>query len=199
MEKIQFQKMKIIGLGLILVLSTVGFLSFNTASQADSIKLNQFTTHLIMEVDGVDGESKFEGANHGIDILSFSWSLAQPNAGATGATRRRGNVIINEFFVIKEMDKSSPKLAEAVAQGKVYPKVTITSYLSDNSHYYQYELKNVIVSSYQVSGSAGGESLPVESISLNFEEIKYTYTEFDDKGGSKGNVEFSWKVEEGES
>jgi len=34
---------------------------------------------------------------------------------------------------------------------------------------------------------------------LNFEEIKVTYTECDSSGQSKGNVEYSWKVEEGES
>ncbi len=38
---------------------------------------------------------------------------------------------------------------------------------------------------------------PMEEFSLNFEEIKVTYTECDEMGMSKGNVEFSWKVEEG--
>ena len=38
----------------------------------------------------------------------------------------------------------------------------------------------------------------MEDFSLNFEEIKVTYTENDNKGKSKGNVEYSWKVEEGE-
>jgi len=37
-------------------------------------------------------------------------------------------------------------------------------------------------------------------LSLNFEEIKVTYTECDPSTGkAKGNVEYSWKVEEGES
>jgi type VI secretion system secreted protein Hcp len=37
----------------------------------------------------------------------------------------------------------------------------------------------------------------MEEFSLNFEEIKVTYTENDAKGKSKGNIEYSWKVEEG--
>ena len=32
----------------------------------------------------------------------------------------------------------------------------------------------------------------------NFEEVKQTYVEYDAKGSKKGNVEFKWKVEEGE-
>jgi len=37
----------------------------------------------------------------------------------------------------------------------------------------------------------------MEDLSLNFEEIKVTYTETDNTGKKKGNVEYSWKVEEG--
>lgn len=38
-----------------------------------------------------------------------------------------------------------------------------------------YELKNVLVSSYQVGGAGQSENVPTEEISLNFEEIKVTY------------------------
>ena len=38
----------------------------------------------------------------------------------------------------------------------------------------------------------------METFSLNFEEIKVTYTEVDRTGATKGNVEYNWKVEEAE-
>jgi len=47
--------------------------------------------------------------------------------------------------------------------------------------------------------SGTGDDIPMEEFSLNFEEIKVTYTENDSTGKSKGNVEYSWKVEEGEA
>ena len=56
-----------------------------------------------------------------------------------------------------------------------------------------------MVTSYDISGSGQSEEVPMETFSLNFEEIKVTYTECDREGKSKGNVEYSWKVEEGES
>ena len=65
--------------------------------------------------------------------------------------------------------------------------------------YYAYELKNVMVTSYNIGGDGQSESVPTENFSLNFEEIKVTYTECDRAGKKKGNVEYSWKVEEGES
>jgi len=65
--------------------------------------------------------------------------------------------------------------------------------------YYAYELKNVLVTSYSVGGSGQSDDVPMEQFSLNYEEIKVTYTENDSKGKKKGNVEYSWKVEEGEA
>jgi type VI protein secretion system component Hcp len=63
--------------------------------------------------------------------------------------------------------------------------------------YLRYELKNVMVTSYQSTVDACG--LAYDNLTLNSEEVKVTYTEIDDEGYSKGNVEWSWKVEEGES
>ena len=54
-----------------------------------------------------------------------------------------------------------------------------------------------MVSSHSISAAGSGDAIPTESLSLNFEEVKQTYVEFDAKGSKKGNVEMNWKVEEG--
>ena len=131
-----------------------------------------------------------------------SWS-SQARGGQTGQTRRRGDVVLENIVCVRELDKASPKLAEAVCKGKVFPKVEIhvTASYTDAGRvtYYAYELKNVQVTSYNVSGSGQSEQVPTEEVSLNFEEIKVTYTENDTKGGKKGNIEYTWKVEEGKT
>ena len=156
-----------------------------------------------IKFDGVDGETLDKDHKAWSDILSFSQGVSQPGGSATGATRRRGDAILDDVSVSKELDKSSPKIAESVCKGKVYPKVEIhlTASYTDagRTTYYAYELKNVLVTSYNISGSGQSEDVPTEQISMNFEEIKVTYTECDSKGGKKGNVEYSWKVEEAES
>jgi type VI secretion system secreted protein Hcp len=103
--------------------------------------------------------------------------------------------------ISKEYDKSSPKLAEAMLSGKVFPKVEIhdtATYGEGRATFLKYELKNVMVSSHNISAAGGGDAVPHENMSLNFEEVKKTYVEYDEKGGKKGNVEMTWKVEEGE-
>ena len=155
-----------------------------------------------IKFDGVDGEAQDKDHKGWSDIASFSQGLYQPGGAATGATRRRGDVIMDDIAVSKELDKASPKISEAVCKGKVFPKVEIqlTASYTDAGRvtYYAYELKNVLVTSYNIGGSGQSEDVPMEDFSLNFEEIKVTYTEVDNTGKKKGNVEYSWKVEEGE-
>ena len=156
-----------------------------------------------IKFDGVDGEAQDDKHKGWCDLVSFSQGMHKPGGGATGATRRRGDVILDDISATKELDKASPKLAEAVCNGKVFPKVEIhlTASYTDAGRvtYYAYELKNVLVTSYNISGSGQSDTVPMEDFMMNFEEIKVTYTETDAKGKQKGNVEYSWKVEEGKA
>lgn len=156
-----------------------------------------------IKFDGVDGEAQDKDHKQWSDLLSFSQGMSQPGGGATGPTRRRGDVVVDDLVCQKELDKSSPKIAEAVCNGKIFPKVEIhlTASTTDEGRvtYYAYELKNSMVTSYDISGMGQSEEVPTENFTINFEEIKVTYTETDREGKSKGNVEYSWKVEEGEA
>ncbi len=180
-----------------------------------------------VKFEGVDGESKSKDHEGWSEIVSFSQPIVTPGESATGATRRRADVILEDIMIVKEIDKASPKLAESICMGKVFPKVEI--HLTGPSEgstcqgtFYAYELKNVMITSYKVTGSnplayalvapapdsilpysgpfiVQAVDAPMEELSLNFEEIKVTYTECDSTGKSKGNVEYSWKVEEAEA
>jgi type VI secretion system secreted protein Hcp len=156
-----------------------------------------------MKFSDIDGEAQDKDHKGWSDIISFNQAIHKPMSGATGPTRRRGDVVLEDIVVVKELDKASPKIAEAVCKGKVFDKVEIhiTASYTDSGRvtYFAYELKNVSVTSYNVSGSGQAEDVPSEEISMNPEEVKVTYTECDAAGKKKGNVEYSWKVEEGES
>ncbi len=152
-----------------------------------------------IKFDGIDGESKAKGNEKWSDLAHFTQAIHKPGTGATGAQRRRGTVMLDDLQCSKVLDKSSPKIAEAVCLGKIFPKVEIhvkTSGVGTGREpFYKYELKNVMVTSYNVNG--GSQDVPSENFSLNFEEIKVTYTEMDEKGTKKGDVAYGWKVEEG--
>jgi len=156
---------------------------------------------MFIQITGIDGEATDDAHKDWIEILSYSMGMADPEAGATGATRRRGTVVLEDIVLVKELDKSSPKLMEKCAKGEVIPSLVMDVCRvagESSSTYYKYELENVMVTSFYSSGSTE-EGVPVETITLNYEEITVTYTETDSEGKSKGNVEFNWKVEEGET
>lgn len=156
-----------------------------------------------IKFDGVDGEAKDKDHKGWSDLTSAGYSAHQPGGHKTGATRRRGDVIMEDLTCSKELDKASPKIAEALIAGSVYAKVEIDFTASTTGKgrvtYLKYVLTNVLVTSYSLHGAGQSETVPHEDFSLNFEEIKVTYTENDEKGKKKGNIEFGWKVEEGEA
>ena len=158
-----------------------------------------------MKLGDIKGEATDSKHKEWIEVLSISQSVVR-GEGLTGQSRRRGDVIMEDIVCVKELDKSSPKLAESVCTGKVFPKVeiemTATYTNADGTDgrvtYYKYELTNVMVTSYTISGSAQGAEVPTEQFSLNFEEIRVIYTKQGDAAGNGGgNVEYPWKVEEG--
>ena len=159
------------------------------------------TAAAYIKFDGVDGEATDRDHRQWSDILSVSQGQYVPPSPMPGG-RARAGCVAQEIVVTKALDKASPKLAEAVCRATVFPKVEIelTARYTDMGRvtYYAYELKNVQVTSYHV-GTTAADPVPVEELTLNFEEIKVTYTETDNQGRSKGNVEYEWKVEEGES
>jgi len=154
-----------------------------------------------IKFDGVDGEAKAKDHKGWSKLASFGQGLHKPVGSSTGSTRRRGEVIFDDITVSKKLDKAGVKIAEAMCRGKVFAKVEIhlTASYTDAGRvtYYAYELKNVLVTSYSISGSGQPNDVPVEDLALNFEEIKVTYSEMSIKGNKKGIVEYSWTVEEG--
>lgn len=154
-----------------------------------------------IKFDGVDGEALSARHEGWSNLSTVTQVIEREIATDTGSTRTRGTAKFADLLCTKELDKSSPKLAEAVANGKVFPTVEIQ--LTRNGEggqvaYLTYKLKNVMITSYNLFGQGNNISgTNHESLALNFEEITMTYTVFALDGSTDGNVEFMWKVEEG--
>ena len=155
-----------------------------------------------LKMGDIKGESTDSGHADWINLLSVSNSITRPMAaGASGSTRHRSSATFGDIVCVKEVDASTPKLQEAIADGTNFPKVNIdlttSSEGGERLPYLTWELVNARVSSYSVSGATDGSAVPTEQISLNFEEIKVTYYKYDKDNKSKGQVDYGWKIEEG--
>ena len=152
--------------------------------------------------DGVDGEATDAAHDKWIDILTIDWSVD------TKQKKKKTKPIVGEFVITMAYEKSSPKLLEKLASGSTIPslEIELTKTVPDPATggeqkvtYLRYELTNVRITSYDVNASGSDlEAPPTVVVGNNFEEIKVTYTEYDDTGTAKGNVEAELKVGKGE-
>ena len=108
--------------------------------------------------------------------LALPWRSRRQGGGA-------GKVGVHDISITKEVDKASPKLSLACADGTHFKKVTITLRKAGKT-YLTYNLTDVLISSVQISGSGGGQDVPLESISLNFTKIALAVQQVGPKGGS---------------
>jgi type VI secretion system secreted protein Hcp len=152
---------------------------------------------IFMQITGITGESTDDAHEDWIEVLSYSHSVSQPASGITTGGRTAGRAEHQDFTITKELDKASPKLALYCCNGTHIEEVTIELCYADGdkSKFMEYALTDVIVTSVIPSGYADSEGRPTEQVSLNYGKIQWIYTEYDDSGKSKGNVEAQWNVE----
>ena len=151
---------------------------------------------MFLEIKEVPGESMKKGHEGQIDIVSFSFGAVQHGSFARGgAGGGSGKAEFQDISIVKEVDKSSPKLFQACAAGTHFPKSTIFVRKAGDKplEYYKVELKDLIVSSVQNSGSSSGDAV-MESITLNCAVINFTYVEQDAKGGAGKTVTAGYNV-----
>jgi len=153
-----------------------------------------------MEVVGktqgkIDGSCDMDGREDTILVYSVQHKVhipRDPQAGTPSGKRIHGPLTI-----LKETDKSSPKLYQALATGETLKKVKLKWYrispAGTEEHYFTHTLEKAIV--IDISADTPVAFLPenepyrhMENISFNYEKIKWTW-EID---GIES--EDSWKV-----
>ena len=162
----------------------------------------------------IDGESSDQAHDKWIDILSVDFNDLRTitvskdidsstpkliEAACKGDESDPGFGVICDGFSVTEPPDPSSDVPLVLPDWLVEIDICRTTHGKELQCYLRFELQRVRVTSYSISGSTEGDQVPTENFSLTFQEIKVTYTEFDDKGKKGGNIEYTWKVEEGES
>jgi type VI secretion system secreted protein Hcp len=148
---------------------------------------------MFLKIDGIEGESRDDKHKNEIELLSFSFGASQAGSSGFGGGAGVGKVQVHDFVFSKHYDKSSPKLFEACATGKHDAKLTLICRKAGGAQqeYLKVTLSEAMISSVQDSGS-GGESLPSESVTVNFSKIEIEYKPQDEKGNLGGVVKAGW-------
>lgn len=155
---------------------------------------------MFIHIEGIDGESKDDEHEGWIDVQSYDHSVTQPVSDISGG-RTTSKSEHSDFSIVKELDKSSPKLALRVCDGQHIPSVVLELVNPDDTRmkYMVYELRDVIISSVSPIGDPDSGARPLEELTLNYAEIGWTYTEYEGNwtspGKGAGDVSAGWNVE----
>jgi type VI secretion system secreted protein Hcp len=151
---------------------------------------------MFLMLDGIKGESADDKHKGEIDIEAFSWGMSQSGSGHRSTGLGTGKVDINDISITKFIDKSTPSIMLACANGKhiAKGKITLRKAGENPLDYLTVDMENILISNYQTSGSEGGNERPAENISLNFGKVKVEYWTQSEKGAKGENANFSWDI-----
>jgi len=150
-----------------------------------------------LKIDGFKGECQDSKHKDEIEVESFSWGETQTGTARAGGGMGSGKVSMQDFHFVMRVNKASPKLMLACAQGEHIGKAVLTCRKAgkDQQEYLTVTFGDVMVSSYQTNGGSA-EVIPMDQISLNFAKVEVDYKEQKPDGSLGGSVKAGYNVKE---
>jgi type VI secretion system secreted protein Hcp len=138
-----------------------------------------------LKLDGIDGESGDTKFAKNIQLESWSWGESNSGSfGSHGTGGGAGKVSMQDFHFVMLMNNASPTLSQKCATGEHIKTAELNCRKAGGTGqvFLTIKLSDVLVSSYQTGGSAHGEIVPTDQISLNFAKIEMAYGKQDTAG-----------------
>jgi type VI secretion system secreted protein Hcp len=148
-----------------------------------------------LKIDGIPGESQDKTHKEEIQLDNFSFGASQSGTFGTGGGGGAGKVQFQDFHFVMNVNKASPKMFLACAQGEHIKKAILTCRKAgkDQQEYLKYTFTDLLISSF--STSSGGE-LPVDQISFNFAKLEVEYKEQKADGTLGGAVKAGYDLKQ---
>ena len=130
-----------------------------------------------LKIEGIPGESQDHKHKDEIQIESWSWGETQSGAHGHGGGGGAGKVSMQDFHFVMKVNKSSPKLLLACANGEHIKSALLTCRKAgkEQQEFLKYKFSDLLISSYQTGGSGGSDIVPTDQISFNFTKIEVEY------------------------
>jgi type VI secretion system secreted protein Hcp len=146
-----------------------------------------------LKIDGIEGESQDSKHKGEIEIDSFSWGASQTGTANRGGGMGAGKVAMQDFSFLMKINKASPKLMLACANGSHIKNATLVCRKAgkDQQEYLKIIFSDLLVSSYETTGTGDSNVIPSDKISLNFTKIEIEYKE-QKPDGTLGGTMKAW-------
>lgn len=143
-----------------------------------------------LKIDGIQGESQDKTHKSEIEIESFSWGATQTGTASHGGGMGAGRVSVQDFTFMMQVNKASPKLFLACAQGEHIKNAVLTCRKAgkEQQEYLKVTFTDLMVSNYLTSGAGASGAAPMDAISLNFSKMEMEYKEQKADGSLGGAI-----------
>ncbi len=151
-----------------------------------------------LKIDGVQGESQDAKHKNEIEIESWNWGESQSGTASHGGGMGAGKVAMQDFSFVMRVNKSSPKLMLACAQGEHIKGAVLTCRKAgkDQQEYLKWTFTDLLVSSYQTGGTGASDVVPLDQISLNFSKVECEYKEQKPDGSLGGTIKAHYDMKQ---
>ena len=144
----------------------------------------------------VKGESNMTDYKDKMELLSFSHGVAMQITGdISNSERTSGKPNHQDMTVTKYLDQASPVLNQSCCEGKPFATVDVIIGRNESGKVVElmrYTMKNCLISSISVGG--GGGDKPVETVTLNYNQLTWNFTAQTPEAGTEGNVNGKWNL-----
>jgi type VI secretion system secreted protein Hcp len=130
-------------------------------------------TDIFAKLGDIKGESTDSKHKDEIEVLSFSWGLANTPSGSS--SNAAGKATFQDVSIVHTVDKATPGLMKACATGKHFPEAVITQRKAGKGQheYLIVKMNDVIITS--VANENPSSQLGTETVTIKFSKVHLEY------------------------
>src|SRR5215471_10443101 len=149
---------------------------------------------IFAKIGDIKGESLDDKHKDEIEVLSFSWGVANTGGTAAGGEGGAGKATFQDLSIVHKIDKASPLLMRACATGMHLKEATITHRKAGKGQqgYLIVKMNDVIITSVRNGDTDAGPH--VESVSLTFAKVDLEYRPVKADGSLDAGVHFKYDI-----
>ena len=142
-----------------------------------ALALSASAADLFLKVDGIEGGSNDPDHDKWSELTAISGDISEGVCG--------------EFVVEKPLDKATVKYMEKAYSAELIPKVEIEHVEAKGPENSSVTTVRIEINQAQIAKveTSADESPLMEYLTIVAYEVKFTFTEYDERGRRKGNVE----------
>jgi len=150
---------------------------------------------IFIKIGDLKGESVDDKHKDEVQVLAWSWGLAQSGTTHSGPGGGAGKANVQDLSFTHFIDKASPNLMLYCANGKHFTEALLTVRKAGENplEYLKITMTDLLISSVTTGGS-GGEDRLTENVSLNFAKFKVEYTPQKKDGTGDAPVTIGWDI-----